>query len=356
MGLDAIMTPYNFLYCVYAFIILLIFSILAAGIFTILFSVADIGEQEDNAGRQYNLWLLLSLLIGCAAIAYTISVREDLGQRSPRLHLRYLEPLFILFMIQMTGRLQGNRDLTHHPKRRRRLLGLVISYLILFMLFAYQVLYGVFVDQQSLRYYQVFTFTTFRISGYDIPPDFMAQFVKIMITVCIVILLYFYMHHGRSFWKVYLWAFLFVNVINSIGSWFILRREYVYTAAAAEQAAQANDFCRSLDGNLLIITDLPLFDKGNCLFDTYFDADIYQTSMDRINEQAYLSDACIDLSTELLQSRTIGAAYDDLKAVDYFICPAHILPDEDKAVLVEGFKLDGYRLYQNIDTSKLFLN
>lgn len=47
------------------------------------------------AAPSWPLFLLLSLGIGVAVIAWSITVREDLGSPSPRQHTRYLEPLLI---------------------------------------------------------------------------------------------------------------------------------------------------------------------------------------------------------------------------------------------------------------------
>ena len=58
-------------------------------------------KGSDACRTQLPLFLLLSLAIGVAVIAWSITVREDLHSPSPRQHMRYLEPLLIPLLAVM---------------------------------------------------------------------------------------------------------------------------------------------------------------------------------------------------------------------------------------------------------------
>lgn len=104
MGINAILSPYNFLFFIYSNINTLIFTVIGFGFFTIfvtLFLIKYLKKEQ----QELFIYLLLGLLIAIATISYTISIREDLGLVSIRMHTRYFAvlflPLFLLFMAVM---------------------------------------------------------------------------------------------------------------------------------------------------------------------------------------------------------------------------------------------------------------
>ena len=75
-----------------------LFAVLAFWVFPVLLPLCGLHcprRGSDARRTQLPLFLLLSLGIGVAVIAWSITVREDLGSPSPRQHTRYLEPLLI---------------------------------------------------------------------------------------------------------------------------------------------------------------------------------------------------------------------------------------------------------------------
>jgi len=56
-------------------------------------------RQLDVQKRRLYLFTALSLVVTAGAIAYTVYIREDLGDRVPRLHLRMLAPMVIPFVV-----------------------------------------------------------------------------------------------------------------------------------------------------------------------------------------------------------------------------------------------------------------
>lgn len=86
---------------------------IALGVFPVLLPLFYFDQNKKES--WFYLFLLLAFLIGCAAIAYTITLPEEFGKRSPRQHLRYLEPFAIPFYIMMRCHLkQTGRDRMHN--------------------------------------------------------------------------------------------------------------------------------------------------------------------------------------------------------------------------------------------------
>ena len=79
-----------------------LFMALAFWVFPVLLPICGLHRPRkgsDARRTQLPLFLLLSLAIGVAVIAWSITVREDLHSPSPRQHMRYLEPLFMPLLL-----------------------------------------------------------------------------------------------------------------------------------------------------------------------------------------------------------------------------------------------------------------
>ena len=75
-----------------------LFTVLAFWVYPVLLPLCGLHRPRrgsDARRTQLPLFLLLCLGIGVAVIAWSITVREDLHDPSPRQHMRYLEPLLI---------------------------------------------------------------------------------------------------------------------------------------------------------------------------------------------------------------------------------------------------------------------
>jgi len=99
ISLSALSSPDVFFYLVYSSIALFIAGILSFYTAPVFFTLYGYGSMNEENKKIY-LFTCFSLLIMIGAIAYTISIREDLGESVPRLHMRYIMPLVIPVMIQ----------------------------------------------------------------------------------------------------------------------------------------------------------------------------------------------------------------------------------------------------------------
>lgn len=110
-----------------------LFTVLAFGVFPVLVPLCALRRPRpgtDARRTQLPLLLLLALGVGVGVVAWSITVREDLGSDSPRQHMRYLEPLLIpLLLVTM--------DALDHltPVRRRLLAGLTAVWGVGFVVF-----------------------------------------------------------------------------------------------------------------------------------------------------------------------------------------------------------------------------
>ena len=109
-----------------------LFAVLAFWVFPVLLPLCGLHRPRrgsDARRTQLPLFLLLSLGIGVAVIAWSITVREDLGSPSPRQHTRYLEPLLFPLLTVTLDTLDEKLTKT----RRRILAVLTIAWGVLFV-------------------------------------------------------------------------------------------------------------------------------------------------------------------------------------------------------------------------------
>lgn len=92
------LSTYVFFYLAYSFVVLSVAYIMAFYIIPVFLPLCGWDTLSEAKKKMY-LYTVASLFIIIFTIAYTISIREDLGRLVPRLHLRYASPLVIPFLI-----------------------------------------------------------------------------------------------------------------------------------------------------------------------------------------------------------------------------------------------------------------
>lgn len=115
-------------YLLYGFLYETVFAILAFGVFPVFVPAVCFRRKEKES--WFFLFLLCCFLIGCVTIAYMITLPEDFGNRAPRIHLRYLEPLIIPFYIFMVEKIRKadcvEKENVKSDKRRFLIMGIGI--------------------------------------------------------------------------------------------------------------------------------------------------------------------------------------------------------------------------------------
>jgi len=94
LDLAALKEPGAFTYLFFSAAATLAAAVLSFYILPVLLPLFDYRKLDEKKRRMY-LFIALSLVITAGAIAYTVSIREDLEDRVPRLHLRMFAPMVI---------------------------------------------------------------------------------------------------------------------------------------------------------------------------------------------------------------------------------------------------------------------
>lgn len=117
-GLGNLKNNYAFLYLLYAFVYYLAASFIAVLVMPIAYSAASFKQMDKNTRGLFS-FLILYLVISCAMISYTISIKEDIGQVFPRGHLRYLGFILLLLIVVFFKVLQDKNDTDEKLSRKQ---------------------------------------------------------------------------------------------------------------------------------------------------------------------------------------------------------------------------------------------
>lgn len=341
MEIEAILSKKGALYLIYGFVYDILFTILAFGIFPILIPTVLI-KKKDAVASQFTVFLLLSILIGCAAIAYTITVREDFGLRSPRQHIRYIAPLVIPFFVMLLYYMR-QKEIEKTDKRKVFIItGLFLS---IFISVAFDIRLGSHVDCPSLAYYKFVTGSRMQL---------LQPVLVLKLCICAFTLISLYLMKKRK--KFILWFAILFTALNLINNNIVYQyaiKSYKITNQTVEQIQQMNQVLHDLNGNILLITGKG-FGEDNRLFDTYISRELYSTDCTLFEE--YLDDGYVDLNTEPLWVEFPNVRYEDLKQVHYIVATEEIPLDKKALERLDGSPLDGYILYRNLNLNRIYID
>ncbi|MCM1561880.1 MAG: hypothetical protein NC123_20475 [Butyrivibrio sp.] len=342
-GIDFLQHFDKLRYLLYALTYDTLFAILSLGIFPVLFPLTVFDRNKKES--WFYLFLLIAFLIGCATIAYTITLPEEFGKRSPRQHIRYLEPFAIPFYILMI-------NVLNQAERRRIHFKILLSGVSLFIILF--VVLGAgggssLVDNNMLVYYEFF-------ARFISKSDQLLLCVRILMSIVIGTgLLLIYRDRGK-FLHIFCILFIAVNLINSIAGYFAYTYRYTINKELRTQAADANDYLWTISGNILLITDEGWESEDSRLFDTYVTRDLYVAEIDQITVGGLLEDSILDLESEPLLCSFPYEYYSNLFEVDYLIVKEDygIYFQPNSVEHMDHFPLTGYHLYKNLAPGKIY--
>jgi len=114
--LAALSSPTVFLYLVYSAATLFVAAILSFYAAPAFLAAHGYGAMNEENKKAF-LFSAFSFSVMIGAIAYTLSIREDLGEPVPRLHMRFVAPLVIPLMIQCLDSLLSEAGSGSKPGR-----------------------------------------------------------------------------------------------------------------------------------------------------------------------------------------------------------------------------------------------
>lgn len=290
----------------------LLFTVLAFGVFPVLIPLCGLQRPRpgtDPRRSQLPLLVLLALGIGVGVVAWSITVREDLGSPSPRQHMRYLEPLLIPLLLVTMDALDG--ALT--PVRRRVLAALTAVWGAGFVIFCRDIGPGA----GDNTFLQWFDFVADRLDRLPVlgPEGWLLVWRLVIVAGAAALGVALVRRKGRRVLAV---SALALCVLCYAGEWRINRWTYGIEASTMQAASDLNDALKTLDGTVLFIPN-GVRQRDSQLIDTYVDRDVYLCEYETLQAGGFLEDGVLDLSAEAPGPEYPGRPYEDLTGADWIL-------------------------------------
>lgn len=323
-----------------------LFTVLAFWVYPVLLPLCGLHRPRrgsDARRTQLPLFLLLCLGIGVAVIAWSITVREDLHDPSPRQHMRYLEPLLIPLLAVTMDTL----DEALTPARKRLLAALTALWGIGFIVVCRAIGAGAG-DNTLLQWFDFVADRTDRLPGGSQTLWLAVWRVCIVLGVA-VLGAALVRHRGR---RVLAAAALVLCVACYLGEWRINRWTYAIPAESAAGASALNESLAALDGKVLFLP-CGVRQRDSQLIETYVARDVYIVEYETLLQSGALADGVLDLTAEAVGPEYPGRAYTDLDAADWVLAAEGVPLDTTTLEKADAVCPAGYVLYRNPDAQRV---
>ena len=317
-----------------------LFTVLAFWVFPVLLPICGLHRPRkgsDARRTQLPLFLLLSLAIGVAVIAWSITVREDLHSPSPRQHMRYLEPLFMPLLLVTLNTLDEQLS----APRRRVLATLTVVWGVGFIAFCRAIGAGAG-DNTLLQWFDFVADRLDRLPGLGLNGWLLVWRCIIVVGAAIIGALLL----RRKARRAMAGAVLALCVLCYAGEWRINRWTYGIDAETMQAASDLNDSLHELDGTVLFIP-YGIRQRNSQLIETYVDRDFYIAEYETLVQTGLLDDGVLDLTTEAPAPEYPGHAYTDLAEADWLLVSDDVPLDTTNLTLSGIACPAGYTLWQN---------
>ena len=323
-----------------------LFTVLAFWVYPVLLPLCGLHRPRrgsDARRTQLPLFLLLCLGIGVAVIAWSITVREDLHDPSPRQHMRYLEPLLIPLLAVTMNTL----DEALTPARKRLLAALTALWGIGFALVCRAIGAGAG-DNTLLQWFDFVADRTDRLPGGSQTLWLAVWRVCIVLGVAVLgaVLV---RHRGH---RVLAAAALVLCAACYLGEWRINRWIYAIPAESAAGASALNESLAALDGKVLFLP-CGVRQRDSQLIETYVARDVYIVEYETLLQSGVLADGVLDLTAEAVGPEYPGRAYTDLDAADWVLAAEGVPVDTTTLEKADAVCPAGYVLYRNPDAQRV---
>ena len=317
-----------------------LFTVLAFGVFPVLVPLCALGRPRpgsDPRRTQLPLLLLLALGAGVGVVAWSITVREDLGSPSPRQHMRYLEPLLVPLLLVTLDALDG--ALT--PARRRLLAALTALWGAGFLLLCRDIGPGAG-DNTFLQWYDFVADRLDRLPLLGAGGWLLVWRLAIVVGAALLGVLLV----RRKARRPLALAALALCALCYAGEWRINRWTYGVDAAAVQAASSLNETLKTLEGAVLFIPN-GVRGRDSQLIDTYIDRDVYLCEYETLCAWGLLDDGVLDLTAEAPGPEYPGRPYRDLTGADWVLAADGVPLDTAALEPTDAPCPAGYTLWHN---------
>ena len=248
-----------------------------------------IRSQKDDLNSKLSMYIEIVILTLILVVVYKITLKEDFGVMSPRLHFRYFEPLFIPYFICFISRVDELKEEDILCGKYIRL-AFIIYLLIIMMLPG--VSSGEFLDSTTTMVYLIPEKLAYHFFKGNISKNVIMNFgVKFIVLVAVIIETRLLKKNKKLFLKVFLVIAILINISGSTMKYCDIRKEYELSEDYVVEMQELNDALSDLSGKKLIIARQ--FTRLSAILITYYD--IYETDTYLSDEEYEVTDKSVTL-------------------------------------------------------------
>lgn len=323
MGIEEILDPYNFCYCIYAFVYYIAVIMVTGLVIPFVLSVVNY-KNLGKPSRKVLVLTLFFLVIVAGTIAYTISIREDLGKITPRVHIRYFAPAISVMLMICADAISRTSEEQIQCNRKK-----IANYFIIFGGFTCCVFKGVgegsIVDQMSLNWYDaICDQLKILTQPYSGMVEFHIGAILINVTLIVLLVAFYYLHiNKRTKYAVsfYLVILASLCLVSNIRTYQTLHECMGVTLAEIEEVDKIDAYFQntSTDKNILYVTeDFGQSKRSRCI-DTYMDCENRLYIVDFSTVNALETDAVNKVDQLYLLEALMHSPYETVDRFDYII-------------------------------------
>lgn len=311
---DTLSDPYSYAFICYGTVYFILMTTLAYGIIPII--VPLIHRKNLKRNDKYFAYFLYLMLILCAiVVAYEITVKEDNGITSPRIHLRYICYMFLPMVIMMYNTFE---HIEHINSKAMTVTTLIVCFSFLYIIYFNQLLVSGWekVDQTMLRY----------LSEHSAN-----QLLIIAIISCVILMIVIVLCKNTKKGMLLISALLLsLNVINTVETSYLWRSTNDSLLADDELNTESKviDFISEhKDSNVVLLAKSQFV---NLISPNYTGDNLYTLSVSDFQIYLYYhSDEKISWSTikDDVHIDYLNTYYSALKSVDYIIIDDQLIND-----------------------------
>lgn len=236
-------------------------------------------SNKNELSSRLTTYLEIAILMLIFIVVYKISLKEDYGLLAPRLHLRYMEPLFIPYFLCFFSRLEDVEG--ERPFSNKYLKWAFIIYLIVLFIIPGLNLDG-FLDSTTSTFYLIPNKFALRFFlGSPLKTTILTYVMKLMILIVVFLGLKLLKRNKKGFVITFVSVALIINIVSAGLKYHDIRSGYELSEKYVAEMQKINDEMESLPGRKLYI--VREISRLNEIVITYYDinnTDVYSALED----------------------------------------------------------------------------
>ena len=232
LGFDFSLLQERFGYLVYGCIFFIICTLMAFLFLPVLYPLIYGRCMEEHA-RKLCRFLWYVLFITAFIVSYTIYIYEDYPSATPRAHVRYVEYLFVPFLMLLFHLIEQKR-----PQFSWNQVG-ILGGILGICLIVFTGFYGQTIDHTMLFYVQLFS-----QDGHVFLP-YKARICMLLLIVIVAFFTYLFYNKNKFFITLLLSGILIASLGNNILSTYVQYKTHTHTKEETAEAEQVLDFVRT---------------------------------------------------------------------------------------------------------------